>query len=217
MASEPYGLVEETPHYLRMDGETGHGQIVVLDRQGAGRLEGVARMSYDGTPLPVAGGEMPTAEITTRDIDRAGFPHFLLKEISEAPSSFRKTLRGKIAAERRTGRLSVIGRRDAAGRAAAAPRRRCHPADRGDRPGDGRGRRAERGRRCLGRCRAPAVHGRRPVTVRAMLATELSGFSLADDMSDTLVVAVSQSGTTTDTNRTVDLVARPRRAWSSAW
>ena len=28
------------------------------------------------------------------------------------------------------------------------------------------------------------------------------------DMSDTLVVAISQSGTTTDTNRTVDLVRR---------
>ena len=39
-----------------------------------------------------------------------------------------------------------------------------------------------------------------------MLATELSGFELRADMSDTLVVAISQSGTTTDTNRTVDLV-----------
>ena len=39
-----------------------------------------------------------------------------------------------------------------------------------------------------------------------MAATELSGFGLDDDMSDTLVVAISQSGTTTDTNRTVDLV-----------
>src|SRR5207253_7447692 len=37
-------------------------------------------------------------------------------------------------------------------------------------------------------------------------ATELAGFELDDDMSDTAVVAVSQSGTTTDTNRTVDLV-----------
>jgi glucosamine--fructose-6-phosphate aminotransferase (isomerizing) len=37
-------------------------------------------------------------------------------------------------------------------------------------------------------------------------ATELSGFGMRLDMSDTLVVAVSQSGTTTDTNRTVDLV-----------
>ena len=48
-----------------------------------------------------------------------------------------------------------------------------------------------------------------------MLATELSGFWLRADMSDTLVVAISQSGTTTDTNRTVDLVRAARRAaWS---
>ena len=37
-------------------------------------------------------------------------------------------------------------------------------------------------------------------------ATELVGFGMRLDMSDTLVMAVSQSGTTTDTNRTVDLV-----------
>ena len=45
----------------------------------------------------------------------------------------------------------------------------------------------------------------------ALPATELSGFELADDMSDTLVIAISQSGTTTDTNRTSDL-ARARGA-----
>ena len=44
------------------------------------------------------------------------------------------------------------------------------------------------------------------ILVTATPATELSGFALDDDMSDCLVVAVSQSGTTTDTNRTVDLV-----------
>src|SRR5690606_2593524 len=42
------------------------------------------------------------------------------------------------------------------------------------------------------------------IEVTPVLATELSGFSLRSDMSDTLVVAISQSGTTTDTNRTVD-------------
>jgi len=42
--------------------------------------------------------------------------------------------------------------------------------------------------------------------VSSALATELSGFDLADSMTDTLIIAVSQSGTTTDTNRTVDLV-----------
>ena len=44
------------------------------------------------------------------------------------------------------------------------------------------------------------------VAVEAVTATELSGFGLQLDMSDTLAIAVSQSGTTTDTNRTVDLL-----------
>ena len=47
--------------------------------------------------------------------------------------------------------------------------------------------------------------------VDPITATELSGFHLQLDMSDTLIIAVSQSGTTTDTNRTVDL-ARSRGA-----
>ena len=51
-----------------------------------------------------------------------------------------------------------------------------------------------------------AALNRAPIAVASYLATELSGFALSDDMSDTLVIAVSQSGTTTDTNRTVDLV-----------
>src|SRR4029079_10644130 len=42
--------------------------------------------------------------------------------------------------------------------------------------------------------------------IDAITATELSGFSMRLDMSDTLAIAVSQSGTTTDTNRTVDLL-----------
>ena len=74
------------------------------------------------------------------------------------------------------------------------------------RPGD----RGRRGPEPRGRARrdAPAVDA---LVVEAMPATELSGFGLRDDMSDTLVVAISQSGTTTDTNRTVDLVRGPRR------
>ncbi|MEM8884006.1 MAG: SIS domain-containing protein, partial [Planctomycetota bacterium] len=44
------------------------------------------------------------------------------------------------------------------------------------------------------------------ITVDALPATEVSGFHLVDDMSDHLFVAISQSGTTTDTNRTVDLL-----------
>ena len=54
--------------------------------------------------------------------------------------------------------------------------------------------------------------GRQPTSrSRPSTATEFSGFGMRHDLRDTLVVAVSQSGTTTDTNRTVDL-ARGRGA-----
>ena len=208
VASEPYGLVEETATYLRLDGETAanvdspttsRGQIVALTGAGAGELAGLTRTSYDGTALPVDDGDLVRTEITTRDIDRGDYPHFLLKEISEAPQSFRKTLRGRVV--ERNGELVIdlgeetlsSGLRQALrdgsitqievvgqGTAAVAGQSLVHVLDK--QLGDG------------------------AVSVAATPATELSGFGLRDDMSDTLVIAISQSGTTTDTNRTVDLV-----------
>ena len=208
VASELYGVVELTDRYLRLDGETpsdparpnaSRGQIVALDGRRAGELEGLRRWSYDGTELPIGGNEPRRAEITTRDVDRGDAPHYLLKEITEAPRSFEKTLRGRVRQgdsglevllEEQTlparvvdglrdgtiERILVIGQGTAAvaGQGVAAALRGCVP---------------ERLRE-----------------VRALPATELSGFGLRPDMSDTLIVAISQSGTTTDTNRTVDLV-----------
>ena len=213
VASEPYGLVEQSNRYLRMDGETpsdplnadaSRGQVVVLSRDHAGDLDAVQRFSYDSTPLPVADTDIVDAEITTRDVDRRGFRHFLLKEITESPESFRKTLRGRIissedsqptpslrvelGSETLPGRLvkqladgeitniMVIGQ----GTAAVAAHSLAHFL------------RNELPDRQVG----------------SVLATELSGFGMQADMSDTLVIAISQSGTTTDTNRTVDLVRR---------
>jgi glucosamine--fructose-6-phosphate aminotransferase (isomerizing) len=203
VASEPYGLVEETSTYLRMDGETTHGQIVVLERAGAGTLEGVTRLGYDGAPIPLARHEIRTAEITTRDIDRGGFPHFLLKEISEAPGSFRKTLRGKIVTDGPTGRLGVR-----LGDETLAPDfgRRLAAGDIGRIMVIGQGTAAVAGQSVAAAIEGCLQGSERDIKVSALLATELSGFALVDDMSDTLVIAVSQSGTTTDTNRTVDLV-----------
>ncbi|MGH9126863.1 MAG: SIS domain-containing protein, partial [Acidimicrobiales bacterium] len=214
VASEAYGLVQETSTYVRMDGEAVHrglipgglgpggpGQVVVLDRARAGTPEGITRLSYAGTPWPLEPDEIRFAEITTRDIDRRGFPHFLLKEITEAPRSFRKTLRGKITGPSETGLLSVR----------LSPGTIPQAAVDGLRGGGisrvfviGQGTAAVAGQ-SIAAALSSALR-RLTVTVVPMLATELSGFWLADDMSDTLVVAVSQSGTTTDTNRTVDLV-----------
>lgn len=212
VASEPYGLVEETATYLRLDGETPadaqrasatRGQIVVVSSDHAGELAGLERFAYDGTPLPITDAELQHAQITTRDIDRGEYPHFLLKEISESPDSFRKTLRGKVIEE--DGRL----------RASIGPD--TLPWSVQTRLRDGTIRRVNvigQGTAAVaGQSLAAALErlsGNR-FTVEALPATELSGFGLRSDMSDTLVVAISQSGTTTDTNRTVDL-ARDRGA-----
>ncbi len=212
VASEPYGVVEETSEYLRMDGEavaaggnpdTGRGQIVEIDGSRAGLIDGLSRRSYDGTPLPVAPGEVSTASITTRDIDRGDHRHYLLKEIGEAPASFRKTLRGRII-DTPDGPSSSLG-----------PETLPEAVRSGLRDGSvskvvaiGQGTAAVAGEsfaRCLRTLLADAGSAA-TLDVSALLATELSAFHLADDMSDTLVVAISQSGTTTDTNRTVDLV-----------
>src|SRR6185295_11661604 len=53
VASEPYGVVEETSRYVRMDGEATAGQVVVLHRDGAGTLAGLERLAYNGAALPV--------------------------------------------------------------------------------------------------------------------------------------------------------------------
>ena len=207
VASEPYGTVEETLQYVRLDGETpihadqpsSRGQVMRLSASGAGSLAGVSMYAYDGTEIALSQSDVQTAEVTTRDIDRGDFPHFLLKEIGEAPRSFRKTIRGRTSlvdgklvpdldnftlpasiierlSNRSITRIRVIGQ----GTAAVA-----------------------------GTSLVPVLNSLldSSVHVEALTATELSGFGMHQDMSDMLVIAVSQSGTTTDTNRTVDLVA----------
>lgn len=207
VASEPYGTVEETLQYVRLDGETpihpdqpsSRGQVMRLSASGAGSLAGISMYAYDGTEIALSQSDVQIAEVTTRDIDRGDSPHFLLKEISEAPRSFRKTIRGRTSlvdgklvpdlddftlpasiierlANRSITHIRVIGQ----GTAAVA-----------------------------GTSMVPVLNSLldSSVQVEALTATELSGFGMHQDMSDMLVIAVSQSGTTTDTNRTVDLVA----------
>jgi glucosamine--fructose-6-phosphate aminotransferase (isomerizing) len=209
VASEPYGLVAETDAYLRMDGEATateadgadgvKGQVVVLDQALAGTLDGIRRIDYQGGELPVDKEDLRRAGVTTRDIDRGSAPHYLLKEISEAPASFGKTLRGRI--RERDGRRTVnLGPEvlppELRERLATGKIRRVFVIGQGTAAIAGRG---------VAAAMADALSGAQ-LPISALPATELSGFGLEDEMRDTLVVAISQSGTTTDTNRTVDLL-----------
>ena len=229
VASEPYGLVEETSTYLRMDGET------PADPE---RASATAARSWSSTPARrhgrghraarlrrhAAAGHRATSCSTPRSrpatSTAATFPHFLLKEISEAPASFRKTLRGKVV-ERGTSAGANGGGSNGAVRAGAPRRARAGHASRSDPRPPPRGRDPAGARSSVraprpspARAWPPCSTGspRRTVARRGARPRPSSRASISlDDMSDTLVIAISQSGTTTDTNRTFDL-ARARGA-----
>lgn len=204
VASEPYGVLEQTPRYVRVaaDGagsllEEAKGRVVMLDARHAGETQGVLHNGDE----PVSEDDVVTAEITTRDVARGNFDHYLLKEISESPASIRKTLRtgedllsenllvDDLAERIRSGKIAKIVAIGQGTAAVAAQSFAAACRDEFQHTGD-----------------PPASRGApTPPSVTAMVASELSGFAMDNDMSDHLIVAISQSGTTTDTNRTVDL------------
>jgi glucosamine--fructose-6-phosphate aminotransferase (isomerizing) len=223
-ASEIYGLVEETSRFIKMDGEflnpnpsgqNTRGQIFILNQLSPGGVEGITAMSYDGSPISIEEHHIKETPLTSRDIDRQEFDHYFLKEISESPSSVRKTLesRWKIIGtgdqqkyvpslnntivtddlkdaliSGKIKRIIFIGQGTAGVAAiACADIMRFYMQDTG-------------------------------ILVESLKSSELSGFIIDDDtetLSDLLLIPISQSGTTADTNRTVDMV-KNRGAYSIA-
>ena len=198
-ASEMYGIVELTDRYLKAEGE-----LEKNDRPAGERfhvdLAGptIAAARPEGTAAP-AKERIRRAEITTRDIDRGAFPRYLLKEITESVASVRKTLRGKL---RQAAEARCIHLGDDAVRPECIAALKSGAIRRIVTTGQGTAAVAGQGIAYL----LNRVLGGTGIAAEAMKATELSGHHLRADMRDTLVIAVSQSGTTTDTNRTVDLV-----------
>ena len=213
-ASEVYGIVEQTSRYIRLDGATEHipghpesaGQIFILNENGT-ELDGLEAFHMDGSPIELSEKNIKVAEITTRDINRGQFEHFLLKEICDAPSSIEKTLQGKYFIENKF---------DGQARVNLGPE--VFPVELVDKFKNrqisrilliGQGTAAVAGI-AIASMMQRALKGS-DIEVRAIKATELSGYSMEENMAKTLIIAVSQSGTTTDTNRTVDMV-RARQA-----
>ncbi len=205
IASEMYGLVELTPRYVKAEGERVDGGEIFRLVASKDRVDIVLHDQRGGRPLPTE--RIRTAEITTRDINRGDKPHFFLKEITESVESVRKTLRGKFVAS--SGKVKfLLGADVLPARLVESLRsgqvRRILVIGQGTAAVAGEG---------IAQLLDRALRKAQPrFQVSALKATELSGHYLREDMSDTLVVAVSQSGTTTDTNRTVDM-AKERGAW----
>jgi glucosamine--fructose-6-phosphate aminotransferase (isomerizing) len=204
VASEMYGVVPLTPDYVKAEGERSERGEVFRLRQAPARVE--IELAGGRSRGPVPAGRRRRAQITTRDINRGDSPHFLLKEIRESPESVRKTLRGRLDTHGDRVRF-FLGDALGAGIVDAIRSgtiRRILPI--------GQGTAAVSADGVAHLLRAALTGGAGPLLeIVSLKATELSGNHLADDMHDTLIVAISQSGTTTDTNRTVDM-ARARGA-----
>lgn len=205
-ASELYGVVEHTKSFVKLDGEKerepgnpeSRGQLLELHKDWVGAERPFHALSFDGTELTEKELPIQTAQITTRDIHIAGYPHFFLKEISESVDSVRNTLHGRFFVRDENVQFNLDE--------TTVPSSIIEQLRKG----------TIRSIYCIGQGTAAiAAMGvaeamrsnlGQGLNIVATKASELSGHMLAEDMSDTLIIAVSQSGTTTDTNRTVDLL-----------
>jgi len=209
-SSELYGLVEVMPRFIKMNGDTipsrknvAAGQIFILDQNSSGGLAGIRACCYDGAEIILKEDSLRKAEITTRDIDRGDYPHFFLKEISESAVSIRKTLRGK---------YRIVTDNNSSPRVIFNLGTNIVPESVKEalRQGEiknviiiGHGTAA-----VAGSAVADAMDHYlkdKNINITARLASELSGFLLKDNLKDTLVIPITQSGTTTDTNRAVTM------------
>ena len=204
-ASELYGIVEETQNYIKLNGEE-KGQIVLLDQNSTGGVSGIKSFYYDKTPISIEEDQILTSKITSRDIDRQNFPHYFLKEISESPDSVEKTLENKF-------KLNSDNLFETSLDNTVIPKSlkddfKNNKINKVYFIGQGTAGVAAQGCADL----LNFYLGDKNIDIRAMKSSELSGFSIKqgkdaqNSMVNTLVIAISQSGTTTDTNRTVDMV-----------
>ena len=214
VASEPYGLVEETadvpPAWTARRRPTPSARRPRRGQVVCSTPSTPARSRASGAPRSTArrcrcrADELPAR----RDHHPRHRPRRLPALPAEGDLRGAGVVPQDPAREGRRARRAARRRarsRHAARRPPRPAARRRHPPGRGHRPGHRGDRRPEPGRRA--RPRSPTTScAPRPSSPPSSRAS-----SCADDMSDTLVVAISQSGTTTDTNRTVDL-ARARGA-----
>jgi len=212
--SEVYGFVEETQQFLKLDGEKvvqgkngpTQGQLFILDQNSTGGLGGIKGCYYDGMPIQLGPEHIKQTQITSRDIDRQGFAHYFFKEISESPALIKKTLQNRWKAIQKEGLPLYSVTLDET----------SFPPSLQEAMTSNRIQRiffVGQGTACMAAMACADVINYYlddpSLQITGMRASELSGFKLSDQadggMENTLVVAISQSGTTTDTNRAVDM------------
>ncbi|WP_211102225.1 SIS domain-containing protein [Nitrospirillum pindoramense] len=211
VASENYGLAPRARRSISL-AQVERGGLAVVLSVAAGEPAVSARTVDDGAPASL---KADAIEIFSRDIFRGRHDHFFEKEVHEAPSSVRKTLAGRYRRQDRRVSFDLGAQGGGTGPWAGLRARLADPSKPPIRrilvTGQGTAAIAAMGIEHLIRLALDKA----PVTVTSAKASELSTNLDGKNLDDALVIAISQSGTTTDTNRTVDL-ARAAGAWIHA-
>ena len=95
VASDPAPLVAHTREVIYLD----DGEVAILHN------DGFETRTLEGTPVSK---RVQQIAFSLPDIERGGFPHFMLKEISEQPESIRNAFRGRIVRSEGTAKLGGI-------------------------------------------------------------------------------------------------------------
>src|ERR1017187_2892761 len=209
LASEVYGCLELVRNYFPFAGETsgsqGHSMVCRV------QFAAPAPQFTDISTVPAVNLEPRPriAEITTRDVDRRGYRHYFRKELEEAIESVTQTIVGRYSrtpssSEHAEAQFSTLYSGDAEEfiqKVASSTIRHFVFIGQGSAHVAGLA-----GAHFINEHGSPAGIRADPVT-----AGEFSAHWLRGDLSGTCIVAVSQSATTTDTNRAAKL-ARARGA-----
>lgn len=204
LASEVYGLAALTRACFALVGsEKGGSEVVVCADHFTEELE--ASFLSDGEAFSI---KSEPIYIHSRDIYRGSYDYYFEKEINEAPSNIKKTIKNKY--KKISGGIEFVT--SGAGSLGPLVNRirdtSQEPIRRITVIGQGTASVAAEGVAYL---IEKALAGTK-IIVEACKASELSGFLPEQSLDDMLLIAISQSGTTTDTNRTVD-VANSQGAW----
>lgn len=84
LGSDATPLIEYTNQVIYLEDE----QIAMMDRQGTLRITNLANVEQ--TP------EMKTLQLSLDELEKGGYPHFMLKEIFEQPNALRTCIRGRL-------------------------------------------------------------------------------------------------------------------------
>ncbi len=204
VASEAYGMAARARSSYPMTVHRQGGISVVLRDSDPDDMVPEARFLDTGEAIPLTEEKI---EIFSRDIFRGEYNHYIEKEVHEASNSVRNTLHGKYIHNGDTVRFLPEGFGNGPAlidriQGGNTPIQRIVCVGQGT---------ASIAAMAVASLLRRSLKGS-GLTIESYTGSELIGFIGDERMDDVFLVPVSQSGTTTDTNRVVD-ICRDLGAW----